>query len=57
MESEGSSMNLSKNIKPNALSEEERKQFNKEMMIIVEKYSKEEIEMALHQLKKKAIIS
>ena len=38
------------------LSEEERKQFKVEMMLILEKHSKEEIEMALRQLKKSKVV-
>ena len=48
-------MNRSKVIKPNSLSEEERKRFKKELMMILEKFSKEEIERALHQLKNKVV--
>jgi hypothetical protein len=37
-------------------SEEERKQFKIEMRPILEKHSKEEIEVALHQLKKSIVV-
>ncbi|MCP1146801.1 hypothetical protein [Lysinibacillus endophyticus] len=46
-------MNTGKVIKTNTLSEEEQKQFKTEIMTIIEKCSKEEIEMLLHQLDKK----
>lgn len=48
-------MIISKEIKPNSLSEEERIQLKNEIMTILEKYSKEEIKIALQQLKQKVI--
>lgn len=46
-------MNNMEDIKPNLLSENERIQLKNEMMMILEKCSKEEIEVALLQLKNK----
>ncbi|HWL22205.1 MAG TPA: hypothetical protein VNR38_00390 [Ureibacillus sp.] len=48
-------MNESKVIKSSSLSEEERNRFKKELMTILEKFSKEDIVRALNQLKNKVV--
>jgi len=48
-------LNESKVIKSSSLSEEERNRFKKELMTILEKFSKEDIVRALNQLKNKVV--
>ena len=55
IESGAIALNESKVIKSNSLSEEERKRFKKELMTILQKFSKEEIVRALNQLKNKVV--